>query len=157
MRKLLLVIALLLGGFSIAKSQKDSVNLVTVQWSPEIYNYEAVLYLNTGMLVKFISPKQDTVYIGNQINFSKEKAPNSLNNCVSYSDTLGTHSIFVVVIEDLKLMWSKELSSRGQSEVLSQRIPIGNFDVLVLREIYRRRYDCGFYLWYTVEQTRTGI
>lgn len=157
MKKLLLVIALLLGGFSTAKSQKDSVNLVTVQWSPEIYIREAYLILNTSMLVKFISPKQDTVYIGSKISFSKEKAPNDLNNCVSYADTLGTQSIFVVVIKDLKLIWSKELSSRGQSEILNQRIILASGDVLVLREIYRRRFDCGFYLFYTVELApRTG-
>lgn len=157
MRKLLLVLGLIFGGFAIAKSQNNSIRFDRVVLPPEIYQYEAVVHMYPNILIRFITPKEDTVYIGNTVQFSSEKAPNFLNNCVSGNlDTLGIKSILVVVIQNLNILWSKELPSRGQSEVIWKRIPLPSGDVLILREIYRRRFDCEVYLWYTIEEFKRG-
>lgn len=159
MKKILLLLGLLLGGVVKVEAQ-DTVRSFVNTVPEGIYEFETSVHLFPNMLLYIITPKEDTIVLANRTWFSKtEKSPNFLGQCVSLDinptgrsiDSLGLF-VFIKRQDEDALVWQKVLKSRGVSEVVWQSFKLPSGDVLNIREIYRRRFDCHAYIWFDLRR-----
>lgn len=154
MKAILLALGLILSGMRTVVAQ-DTVRSFTVVMSPQFYTFENAIFIAPNVVGVMITPKGDTAIFANKTWFSNKKAPGSLGKCVFPQINPREASIdsvkvfFVIGVGGVgKVMWDKTLSLRGQTEIVGKEFTLPHGDVVKIREIYRRQFDCMVYIWF---------
>lgn len=148
-----------LGMFGTAKGQ-DQPRLLDLEMNNGVYIYESGLYIAPNVVIRISTPDKDTFYLANRTWFSKTKAPNYIGECIYDSLNPGKFSIDSTAMfigikknnDSVSIVWGKMLIKRGQSELINYAVDLSSGDILVIREVYRRVFDCSANIWFFIKQ-----
>lgn len=150
MKKILFLVGLLMLR-ALTVSAQTQLRIADMKLDSTMYNTEFSLrpIMNGGY--QFVTPMGDTLLVANIMFMSKDSLNSGLANLggcnPEYNDTgLRIDSIRVGVITGPG-HFVITLPSRGQHELINKVMALPTGERFVIREIYRRMYDCGVMIW----------
>lgn len=149
MKILFLVGLLMLRALSV--SAQTQIRVADIALDSSEYNVEFSLRppMNSGY--QFVTPMGDTLLVANIMFMSKDSLNSGLANLggcnPEYNNTgLRIDSVRVGVITGPG-HFVMTLTSRGEHELINKVMPLPTGERFIIREVYRRVYDCGVMIW----------
>lgn len=141
--------------FHSPEDSKDSPVLTGVDvLTPESYFYEGIYTLVPNSLLFVITPMKDTLIFGNKTFFSRTKTDNLFGRCVFPKfnpKRMNTDSVYLGIAKtannESQMLWQQTIIEKGYSSTPMDTLVINPNEMLILREIYKRKFDCGTSMW----------
>ena len=165
MKIILLVLGIFVGGFGKSVAQ-DTVRSFVVEMDANAYKFENTTFFAPNVMGLLITPKGDTIIMANRSYYSEERAKGPFGNCI-YSRVnpqgLGIDSVKLYLAlptpgdsAEAGVVWFKKLEFRGHSEAVMATFPLPHGDLLKIREVYRRQYECTVHVWFELMEGKSN-
>ena len=140
-----------LGVFSIKAQETPS--LFDINVDDRIYTYETSFNLGPNIVFRIIVPHNDTIYVGNKTWFADTRALRGMGDCVFDSlnpRKVSIDSVAIFVAEKGHIKLGTMLHEAAESKVVNRFFVLASGDTLVLREVFRRNFECSASVWFMI-------
>ena len=121
---------------------------------PDYYDYELRIATIGNKYFGLITPANDSVLIMTKTFYSNE-IDSDLGNCANTSINPERRKIEMVKLEVMETGHPEagaayQLEKPGESIVPNKKITLSSGEIFVLREVYKRRYECGIEIYFQI-------